>query len=520
MSGILLPGQQNQPDREEGSKIEVAKGFSRAKDRRAAEAAPADAAASAPDAATAAEPTPPPTPQQPRQAGGRPQLAFPPMGAQIQCPSCGTPYQVPVFTIIDLGENPELRQALLGGQINVASCPNCGMGGPLSSPLLVHDPEHSFLGVFVPPAAMRDDVQSQRMIGELTQTLMRSLPTEARKGYLLQPKQFSDWERFMEALWEFEGVTPEMLRRQRDQSNLLQRLVGLANDRKALELALQRDKSLVDEDFFAMLDRLLLMAGNDPQIAPFLELRQNLLDMTDAGAVVKAREAKARALLERIDEQSTRSDVLDILIEAWTDPEDGEALGSTLVAALSSAIDYQFLVDLAARIDAADGEQKAKLEELRDLLVSLQEQQRQARANVAQQSQALLQEVLQASDPKAKLREFADYLDEGFLSLLAGNIQAARQKNATAAAQRLTAIYEAALEILQESMPEDLRFLNQLLSAPDTNAARALLKENREMVNRDFLEAVSQLETEMRNNSRTELADRLKALRGQIALML
>lgn len=519
MSGILLPGQEKKPDSGESGKIEIAQGFSRARDRRAdasadaeSTAASADAPVEVPDAAAA--------PPRAQGRGGRPELAFPPMGAQVQCPGCGTPYTVPVFTILDLGANPELRQALLGGQINVAACPNCGMGGPLSSPLLVHDPENTFLGVFVPPTGMRDDMQSQRAIGDLTQTLMRKLPTEARKGYLLQPKQFSDWDRFMEVLWEFEGVTPEMLRRQRDQSMLLQRLVGLANDRKALEMALQRDKALVDDEFFAMLDRILMMAGNDPQVAPFLELRQNLLDMTDAGAVVKAREAKARALLERIDEGSSRTDVLDILIEAWTDPEDGEALGSSLVVALSPAIDYQFLVELAARIEEAEGERKASLEELRDLLVTVQEQQRQSRASMAQQSQALLQEVLQATDVNAKLREFADYLDEDFMGLLASNIQAAQQKNATAAVRRLTEIYQAAMTILQESMPADLRLLNQLLAAPDMNAARALLKENRDMVNREFLESVSRLEGEMRNNQRTELADRLKALRGQIALMM
>lgn len=42
---------------------------------------------------------------------------------------------------------------------------------------------------------------------------MRKLITEARKGYMLQPKQFMDWQRFMEQMWEFEGVTAEMLRR-------------------------------------------------------------------------------------------------------------------------------------------------------------------------------------------------------------------------------------------------------------------------------------------------------------------
>ena len=84
---------------------------------------------------------------------------------------------MPVFTIIDLGVNPELGPAILGGQVNMAMCPQCGAGGALGAPLMVHDPAHEFLGVYVPPTGV-DDVQRQRIIGDLTQTLMRRLPTD------------------------------------------------------------------------------------------------------------------------------------------------------------------------------------------------------------------------------------------------------------------------------------------------------------------------------------------------------
>ena len=50
--------------------------------------------------------------------------------------------------------------------------------------------------------------------------------------------------------------------------------------------------------------------------------------------------------------------------------------------------------------------------------------------NIAvQQVQALLQEVLQASDTEAALRQYAPAIDENFLALLAANIKAAEEKN-------------------------------------------------------------------------------------------
>jgi hypothetical protein len=524
MSGILLPGQDRQPKSE--GKIELPKGFTAPKkDERTQEQAAPENKSETPQA-----PTQPPAGNAPRTRGQRQagaELLFPPRGAQIRCPNCGTPYVVPVFTIVDLGVNPELRGALLGGQLNVAACPNCGAGGPLGAPLLVHDPEHNFLGVFVPMESGRDDLQRQKAIGELTQTLMRKIPAESRKGYMLQPTQFVDWQRFMEKLWEFEGVTPEMLRRQRDQSSLLQRLVGLVNDDKALEIALERSASLVDRDFFNLLDQLVLMGraqGQSGEMELLLKLREKLLDKTPAGKQVKQQQEKIRALLGQITPATTREQLLDIIVDAWMG-EEGQQVVGTLAVAAPQLFDYQFLMTLSERIGgAATPEVRKKLEELRQFMVQMQEQlaarQQQTQESMAQQIQALLQEVLQANDTEAALREHADEIDETFLSFLVANIQQAEKSKAGAAVRRLRAVYDQAVKILQESMPADLQLLNQLLTAPDEATVRSLLKDHRTLVTPEFVESLKPLEAEMRESGRAELADRIKSLRAQMTLMV
>jgi hypothetical protein len=524
MSGILLPGQDRQPKSE--GKIELPKGFTTPKkDERTQEQAAPENKSETPQA-----PTQPPAGNAPRARGQRQpgaELLFPPRGAQIRCPNCGTPYVVPVFTIVDLGANPELRGALLGGQLNVASCPNCGAGGPLGAPLLVHDPEHNFLGVFVPMESGRDDLQRQKAIGELTQTLMRKIPAESRKGYMLQPTQFVDWQRFMEKLWEFEGVTPEMLRRQRDQSSLLQRLVGLVNDDKALEIALERSASLVDRDFFNLLDQLVLMGrsqGQSSELELLLKLREKLLDMTPAGKQVKQQQEKIRSLLGQITPATTREQLVDIIVDAWMG-EEGQQVVGTLAVAAPQLFDYQFLMTLSERIGgAATAEVRRKLEELRQFMVQMQEQlaarQQQTQESMAQQVQALLQEVLQANDTEAALREHADEIDETFLSFLVANIQQAEKSKASAAVRRLRAVYDQAVKILQESMPADLQLLNRLLTAPDEATVRQLLKDQRTLVTPEFVESLKPLEAEMRESGRAELADRIKSLRAQMTLMV
>jgi hypothetical protein len=207
-------------------------------------------------------------------------------------------------------------------------------------------------------------------------------------------------------------------------------------------------------------------------------------------------------------------------LEAWRE-EDGRDVVGSLAVALSPIFDYQFLMDVTQRMETTEDEEtRARLEELRTLVLQVQERQKQSQAEQSQQAQAVLQEVLQATDIKAKLREMAPYIDEGFLALLAAQIQAAEQNGATGAARRMREIYDQALDLLQETLPPDLRLLNELLSAPDDAAVRTLLRENRELLTPELLSSLQPLEEEMRANGRPEMAHRLKTLRGQVALMM
>jgi hypothetical protein len=137
-----------------------------------------------------------------------------------------------------------------------------------------------------------------------------------------------------------------------------------------------------------------------------------------------------------------------------------------------------------------------------------------------QQAQAVLQEVLQAPDMDAALRENADAVDELFLSLLAANIEQAEAKGAAFAVKRLRAVYDKSIAMLQEKMPPDMRLLNQLMMAQDDAEVRSLLKENRALLSQDFVGALSNLEQRFRGEGSAEIADRIKSLRGQVSLML
>lgn len=532
MSEIWTPGSPPSPS-SAGGGIELPKGFSSSRRQQNQESK------ATPESTPLAE-TPPrsptdevdPAPSQPRDGQQDPRtlgregnaLLFPPTPVQVTCPSCSTPLTVPVFMIIDLGINPELRSMILSRQVNIAVCSSCGAGGPLSAPLMVHDPQHEFLGIVVPGPTSLDDMQLQKVIGEMSQTLMGRLPSEQRLGYMFQIQQFLDWESFLEKLWGFEGVTPEMLRRRQEQSELISSLIRLGSDENAMQMVLDRHKTLIDTDFFALLGQVIsTMTAQDQteQRQVLLNIRRTLLDTTEAGREVKALEERVQDALGKIKPNTTREEFLDLLLGYWLEGNEGETIATTILTAAVGLADYQFLMGLANRLERTDDlEERAALIALRDRVVEMNEQRSQIQQTAAQQTQAILQEVLQATDTDAALREHADDINEMFLAVLASNIEQAEKNKAKFAVERLHMVYEKALAIVEERLPADLKLLNQLLSAADEGALRRLLQEKRSLLSQEFVDALKSLEEQFNREGRASLASRIKSIRGQVTLML
>ena len=142
-------------------------------------------------------------------------MPFPPMPTQVNCPQCNTRFVAQLHTIVDVGENPELKEQLLRGEINYARCPNCGSGGVLSAPLLYHDPAKELLISFVPNALSMSAQEQEQFIGRLVQMVMNALPEEKRKAYFLQPKSALTFETLLDTILEADGISKAFLEERR-----------------------------------------------------------------------------------------------------------------------------------------------------------------------------------------------------------------------------------------------------------------------------------------------------------------
>jgi hypothetical protein len=434
----------------------------------------------------------------------------------IQCPNCGNRFESPVISLIDVGAYPELRSYFLSGQLNVAVCPTCQTPVMLEVPLVYHDPKAEFLAVYFPQQLNIPELEKQKMIGEVTQSLMRSLPPEQRKGYFLNPRQFVSRQSLADAIYGTMGISQEELDRQRKKAKLVEQLQVFADDPKGLQMMVKNSDKDIDGEFFAILASMLEQASatGDEKAKGRLEmLRDNLMPITSWGK----RAQKQRAAVESLKDVKTPEELVDRIVAA-----DEDEIGA-IVLAVRPALDYKFFETLTGRVDAVKGAEKERLAKLRDRLLELTKQLDDATRESVETSVKLLQEIINSPSPRTAVREHADEIDDMFMSVLTRNMQAAEQKGDQSLLQRLAMVYEEIMNLMQAGAPPEVQFINELVMAPYPDGTRQLLQENREDVTPELLDLIGQMADQMaeeEGEDAAEMVKRLRDIRAQAQLMI
>jgi CpXC protein len=443
---------------------------------------------------------------------------------RIQCPNCGAQYETPIRTVIDVGQDPQLRQALLSGQLNLAICPKCNQGGVIEAPLVYHDPQAEFLAVYFPPQVQISELERQRMIGELTQEMMRNLPPDQRKGYFLNPRQFMNRQNLLDAVLGTMGISQEELDRQRKKLKLIDQLMVMADDRKGLEMMMKGQDAQFDYEFFALLSGTLSQAESmgDQKLAERMGmLYDNLLELTTYGRRV----AKQQAAVESLQEISTPEQLVDKIVAA--DPDEINAIAF----AARPLLDYAFFQKLTERLEASQGAERDRLTKVRDRLLDLTQKLDAAAEARVKQTTDLLQELLNSPSPRSAVRDHIAELDETFMALLSLNMQNAERQGRKDVLQRLMMIYDEIMSVLEEGMPPEVQLVNDLLRAPYPDGTRALLRERQAEVTPEVLDLMDRLAVEAAARSEqgsggkeepegVEVAKRLRDIKAQAMLLV
>ncbi|GAC1358563.1 MAG: CpXC domain-containing protein [Herpetosiphon sp.] len=411
--------------------------------------------------------------------------------------------------MVDVGQAPELKNAFLGGQINVAVCPKCGTGGLIAAPMVYHDPQKQFYFALIPQEINMPAAEQEKFLGMMTKMVMQGLPNDAPKGYMLNPKRFLTVPTMLDAVLEGEGITKEQLQAQRNRSMLLGNLLEADADEAALAQLVAEHKAELDYEFFMTLTAYIQAsqeAGDTASATRLEAFRDRLVEMTGIG----------------LEGEEAGTEEIEAAVDALLKADEADV--AQVIAEHRPALDYGFFEMLTARAEAAraagDGVEAERIEARRMLVLETAEQMDRDAQELFDGAAQTLTALLQAPELRTALEEQREALNEAFMLVLAANKESAERNGNQDLVERLQEIERLAVQVIQDSLPPDERLINQLLNAETPKDATTLLRQSTAIVTTDFVKRINTLAAEMDQANRKEVADRLRQLGREATSML
>ena len=432
---------------------------------------------------------------------------------QMNCPQCRQPIVAEVNQLIDVAQNPQLKQLFLAGAANIAECPHCGYQGGLSTPLVYHDPDKELLLTYFPTEMAMTRDEQEKIIGPLIKRVVDDLPQEKRKGYLFSPKTMLTLKGMVETVLEADGITKEMIQEQEERVSLIQNLLE-APEESRVEMIQQADEKIT-EDFFAIFSRIADSAaaqGGEEALQEMSGLQTLLLEHSTYGRKIQAdfKEVEAAAKsLQDLGENLTQEKLVELVIEAPTD-----ARLRALTRMVRQGMDYQFFTLLSAQIEQASEKDKPRLAALREkLLRFVQEldQELESRIQVAAQN---LESLLKVDDIEAAVQQNIRAIDDIFVQAATLALENARKDGdleRSGKIQRVIAAIEAA-----QAPPPEFELIDELLHlVEDEDAFQAALKSHADEITPELNQTLTGLVTQLSANL-DQLSGELKDEQAEI----
>jgi hypothetical protein len=409
----------------------------------------------------------------------------------------------PLIQVVDVGREPALKAALLSGRLT-----------NLAAPFIYHDPAKQLALILMPMELNLSEIEQQRVIGQLTQIVMRSLPEDAPRAYLLQPRLFFSLQSLIEAILEADGVTPEMLRAQQERVDLLRDLVRLLGDEASLRERARENDAKIDATFFEILTASLeanLASGRAQAAQQLSQLNKILLEETTYGRAL----AKRAAAIEAFRKSPSRETLLDQLIAV----EDTETR-QTLITLGRQLLDYAFFQLLTKRIDAADEAGKQQLIALRKEIQEIRDKIDAVSRAFLESKLKLIEEIAASNNPIETARKHVDELDDALLSVLQANLQDAERAGDKEAVAALERVEQAVMQAIAERQPPEVQMVNMLLAAKYPEETEKLLNEWKDTVDDRLISVLAQFADQLAQQDRTDLSAKLTKVMVQARKIL
>ncbi len=425
---------------------------------------------------------------------------------QIQCPNCRAPIAASIEQLIDVGQDPGVKARLLSGSINRIKCPSCGFEGQIATPLVYHDPEKELLLTYMPVELNIPKDEQERVVGKMINQITESLPPEQRKAYLFQPQTTLTMQGMLERILEADGISKEEIEAQRARMRLFEELIQIREE-DLDDLVKEHDEEM-DSAFF-QIAAMAIGSITDAETKNAVTQRyEQAIQKSTFGRKIQAQENEFKLAIESINDLGKdvgRDDILELLIQA---PSDDRVLA--IVNLLRPVMDYGFFQLLTDRMEASETQEQEKLSALRERILEICQEIDKVQEARAAQAASLLQSLIQAEDLDAALMNALPIVDDYFLGILQANIQAAEERNNAEALKKLNEIRDKFQSIAEETVPEELRFAQQLINIEDDEEALEYLQTSMEQINEQVLSALMATADRLAENGDQENADRVR----------
>ena len=435
---------------------------------------------------------------------------------QTSCPNCNQPIVADIFQVIDVKQEPQLKELLLAGRLNFAQCPLCGFQGQLPVPLVYHDGSKGLLLTFTPPDPNKTMEEKESALAPLLKQVTDSLTPEERKGYLFQPQAMLTMNNLVKNVLLGDGITEEMLQAQQEQMRLLEKL--LTTEGEQLTNTVRENQEKLDREFFGLFAEIAqqVMASRDEaSIAKIKQIQDLLMEETEIGRSIKSEAEEIKAAtqsLEALGNNLTRESLLELILAA-----PNQERVKAFAGLVRPAMDYEFFALFTDRIENSDPEARKGLVERRNLLLKVtQEIDQQIEERVAETGK-LIDRIMESDSLEEALYQHIRSIDQFFVQVLSTELNNARESKDTKREEKLMEL----LQIIQKlTAPPELEAIETLmnLSEDDGKLSAAMDELDDQLMPRviDYLTSLITNYEEQIDSGEVENLTKIKETQGRL----
>ena len=434
----------------------------------------------------------------------------------VPCPKCRQPITLDLTRLFDTNTDPEAKQKLLSGSANYFQCQFCGAQGVYPTPIVYHDPEKELLLTFFPPDLNTPVNEQERVIGPMIKKAMDDLPPEKCKSYFFRPQTMLTQQRLFETILAADGITPEMIKSQQEKLQLLQQLIGASAE--GLPEMIHQNDERIDDEVFMLLSRLAqasAAAGDRQSLVALDALQKALIEHSTYGKAAALEAAETQEAVHDVQELSkqgiTRENLLDLLIKNG----ESEIRLTTIASMARGGLDYTFFQLLSDKIETSSGDEKTRLESLRERLLTITQAVDEAMKAQLEDARQLVNDLLAAEDVEKATHEALPRFSQAVAEVINQEAQAAQAAKDEAKLQKLSQI----IAVIQaaDSSNAYLGIIDALLQEENAENRAKMLEESSDLINDEFMQLLGGLLGQIeQQGDQPEILERLKELNREV----